>query len=331
MLTSWPLVSLPGNCFSKTNPVFQEIFMAATSAATTRARIAFQRFGLGAKPGGMAQLGTGPSNAYDALVAELDPSVPLINNSSLLNYAKAAAVGQSGNFTAAQNNYTAEWQARVVKAMQPQIGFAERLVLFWSNHFSISIQKAEEVMGLAGEYERDVIRKNVFGKLSDMLLAVVQHPAMICYLDNEFSMGPKSQGGIWRKGSYNENLAREIMELHTVGLAANYTQTDVTSFAEVLTGMSFIEAWEANEGVDGGTQANVGQFIYESTWHQPGPQTIMGKTYSQTGQNQVIAVLKDLAASPYTAQHIATKLVLHFITDTPTADLVTHVQTAFQN
>ena len=219
--------------------------------------------------------------------------------------------------------------ARIDKQMQVQIGFVERLVMFWSNHFSMTVNKVEAVRGTFGQWERDVIRKNVLGKFHDMLRETYNHPAMIAYLDNDNSIGPNSQRGIeWGVG-LNENLARELMELHTVGSGGGYTEADVTAMAKILTGWSYVRGWEADNRFEGGTPQNRGQFIYRPRWHEPGAITLMGKRYAPAGKDQCEAVLLDLARSPGTAEHIAFKLVHHFITDEPTPAMVDPIKQAF--
>src|SRR6185437_16417550 len=136
-----------------------------------------------------------------------------------------------------QQIYLAEAKARFDAALAADCGFVERLVWFWSNHFCVSADKGQ-VRPLCGAFEREAIRPHVRGKLADLLLAAESHPAMLCYLDNVQSIGPNSFAGIRRSKGINENLAREIMELHTVGVRTGYTQTDVTNFAKVITGWS---------------------------------------------------------------------------------------------
>jgi uncharacterized protein (DUF1800 family) len=197
----------------------------------------------------------------------------------------------------------------------PVIGFNERLVMFWANHFAVSSDKNQIVRLLAGAYEREAIRPYVFGRFEDMLIAAETHPAMLVYLDNQQSTGPNSRaglrGGNGAKGGpqrgLNENLAREIMELHTLGVDGGYSQADVTAFAKVITGWSI-----------GRTQdADVGRFVFREQAHEPGPQSVLGKTYNEDGQAQGLKVLKDLARHPKTAQHIAYKLARHFLSDSP--------------
>ena len=125
--------------------------------------------------------------------------------------------------------------ARFSHAAATDAAFLERLVMFWSNHFCVSANKGP-VRGMAGAYEREAIRPHVLGRFADMLIAVEQHPAMLIYLDNAQSIGPNSRAGLNRGRGLNENLAREILELHTLGVGGGYTQDDVTSLARILTG-----------------------------------------------------------------------------------------------
>ncbi len=184
------------------------------------------------------------------------------------------------------------------------------------------------VLGIAGSMEREAIRPHVLGRFSDLLMAVEKHPAMLLFLDNAQSIGPNSpaaqrfgrraaQGG--RQLGLNENLAREILELHTLGVDGGYTQTDVTSFAKVITGWS-AGVLRAAFGGQAGVQQ--GEFTFRENIHEPGAQTVFGRRYAQSGVAQCEAVLRDLAASPATAQHLATKLARHFVADEPPPALV---------
>ena len=138
-----------------------------------------------------------------------------------------------------QKTFRAEALARLQRAMIIECGFTERLVVFWSNHFCISAGKGELGRMWAGSFEREAIRPHVLGRFGDMLKAVEQHPAMLFFLDNQQSLGPDSRAGQNRKRGLNENLAREIMELHTLGVGGGYTQDDVTSLARIITGWTF--------------------------------------------------------------------------------------------
>ena len=158
------------------------------------------------------------------------------------------------------------------------------------------------------------------GASSSMLLAAEGHPAMLIYLDNTQSMGPNSVAGINRTRGLNENLAREILELHTLGVRTGYTQEDVTSFAKVITGWTILPT---DTNPDHG-----GEFVFHPRLHEPGPQTVIGKAYRDTGVEQGRAVLADLARHPATAKHIATKLARHFVADDPPPALVERLAAA---
>ncbi len=224
--------------------------------------------------------------------------------------------------------------ARMNAALTTPAPFVERLVHFWANHFAISADKLT-VVGMGGLLEVEAIRPHVLGKFSDMLLAVEQHPAMLLYLDQAQSVGPDSAIGTRvaargvRKIGLNENLAREIMELHTLGVRTGYTQADVTEFARAMTGWTVA-------GITRGpmqrflTNAAPGDFAFVPQLHQPGERTIMGRRYAATGEGQAKAVLLDLAAHSVTATHIATKLARHFTGDVPPLRLVERLANAFR-
>ncbi len=206
--------------------------------------------------------------------------------------------------------FRAEARARIDAALDAEIGFVERLVWFWSNHFCVNADKTV----MAGGYEREAIRPHVLGRFGDMLLAVEGHPAMLLYLDNAQSIGPDSVAGINREKGLNENLAREILELHTLGVRSVYAQADVTNFAKVLTGWTILPTVSNPD--------HGGEFVYLKRAHEPGPQTIVDKTYPDTGAEQGRAVLADLARHPASARHVATKLARHFVADDPPVALV---------
>jgi uncharacterized protein (DUF1800 family) len=212
-----------------------------------------------------------------------------------------------------------EASARFDAAIDADIGFSERLVWFWSNHFCIS---ADKDIAMVGAYEREAIRPYVLGHFGDMLNAVESHPAMLFYLDNVQSMGAASINGINRDKGPNENLAREILELHTLGVRSGYSQQDVTSFANVLTGWSWVDPGEPEHG---------GEFIFIKRLHEPGDQVVLGKTYPDNGMAQGRAVLADLSRNAATAQHVAQKLVRHFVSDDPPPSLVAKLTKAFDS
>jgi uncharacterized protein (DUF1800 family) len=221
-----------------------------------------------------------------------------------------------------QKTFRAEALSRLQRAVQADCGFGERLVTFWSNHFCVSAAKGQLARMWAGAFEREAIRPHVFGHFSEMLMAVEQHPAMLFFLDNQQSLGPDSRAGQNRKRGLNENLAREIMELHTLGVGGGYTQDDVTSLARIITGWTFA-----------GRQGQLGRpgtFVFNTNAHQPGPQTLLGKTYQDTGLAQGEAALSDIARHPSTAKFIATKFARHFVADDPPPALTARLQEVFR-
>jgi uncharacterized protein (DUF1800 family) len=234
--------------------------------------------------------------------------------------AEAAAPAKPLNVI--QKNFRAEALARLQRAWMADCGFSERLVAFWSNHFCISATKGELARMWAGSFEREAIRPHVLGRFSEMLMAVEQHPAMLFFLDNQQSLGPDSRAGQNRKRGLNENLAREIMELHTLGVGSGYTQQDVTSLARIITGWTFA----GRQGKLGAP----GTFVFNANAHQPGPQSLLGKTYEDTGLSQGEAALADIARQPSTAKFIATKFARHFVADDPPASLVARLQAVFR-
>ncbi len=219
---------------------------------------------------------------------------------------------------ALQQVYRDEAQARIEAALNAEIGFAERLAWFWSNHFCVSVAK-NGVRPLAGAYEREAIRPHVLGRFHDMLLAAETHPAMLIYLDNARSIGPNSQAGMTRGKGLNENLAREILELHTLGVRTVYSQDDVTGFAKIITGWTIVPA----------RQEHAGEFVFDPRMHEPGTQTLIGSPMGQTDFEQGRAALAMLARHPATARHIADKLVRHFVSDRPVSTLADKLAARF--
>jgi uncharacterized protein (DUF1800 family) len=219
-----------------------------------------------------------------------------------------------------QRLYLDEAKARIHAALESRIGFAERLVWFWSNHFCVSADKGN-VRPICGAYEREAIRAHVIGRFGDMLLATESHPAMLIYLDNARSIGPGSMAGVRQKRGLNENLAREVLELHTLGVRSVYTQEDVTSFARVITGWTVMPPRQDRE--------RAGEFQFNPRMHEPGTHAVIGKSYAEAGVEQGRAVLAALARHPATAKHVATKLARHFIADEPPPALVQRLTKRF--
>jgi len=225
-----------------------------------------------------------------------------------------------------RNEYVAAVGARTASALQTSTPFVERLVHFWANHFAVSVDKLL-IVGLAGGFEADAIRPNVLGRFEDLLLAAIRHPAMLLYLDQAQSTGPASaaaqraQNPRQRGRGFNENLAREILELHTLGARSGYTQQDVTEFARALTGWT-LPGDEAGDGAQTG-------FRFVQALHEPGTRTLLGRSYADSGEQQARAILHDLVTAPATARHIATKLARHFVADDPPPALVQRLADAF--
>jgi len=236
-------------------------------------------------------------------------------------------------------HYRAQVLARAQSAAVTARPFAERLVHFWTNHFAVSADKGA-VFGIAGTLENEAVRPHVDGRFADLLIAVEQHPAMIAFLDNQYSVGKDSEmaqlaarraarqrmaapGKPAREFGINENLAREILELHTLGVNGGYSQNDLTTFAQVITG------WSIGGGKGRLAGGSPGRFYFRDNLHEAGPKTLLGKTYYEHGRRQGEAVLEDLARRPATAHFIATKLVRHFVADDPPPAAVERVARAF--
>ncbi|WP_423142615.1 DUF1800 domain-containing protein [Parablastomonas sp. CN1-191] len=265
------------------------------------------------------------SPALVAMLDEIRQARALVRAAKQSGQAAAPAGGQ---YTGLRDAYVGAVGARTESALATPTPFAERLVHFWANHFAVSVDKMTTV-GLAGAFEFEAIRPHVMGRFADLLGAVERHPAMLLYLDQAQSVGPGSPLGLraaanGRKRGLNENLAREIMELHTLGVRTGYSQADVTEFARALTGWTV-----AGLGRLPGAGRNAGSFAFVPALHEPGVRTIVGKTFGQSGEAQGQAVLAMLAAHPSTARHIATKLARHFVADDPPPALVGRLEQAF--
>jgi len=312
----------------------------------TISAIAMNRFGLGARPDEAAP--ADPRRWLHTQFAAFDPRPAIIAVApdspemarqfhEYLTQIKGVAGGEDKAAVQEvrktlragyRDSYTALVRARLGAALTSPAPFAERLTHFWSNHFAVSADKLQTI-GLAGTLEFEAIRPHVAGRFGDMLLAVERHPAMLLYLDQAQSIGPTSfigaraalRADAKRKVGLNENLAREIMELHTLGVGSGYTQADVQELARALTGWSvggFVRRPIGEEAPDGA-------FVYQANWHEPGTRTLLGKRYADRGLEQASEILNDLAVHPATAAHLATKLVRHFIADVPPPALVAKV------
>jgi uncharacterized protein (DUF1800 family) len=213
--------------------------------------------------------------------------------------------------------YRAQAEAELAYAVTTPAPFRERLVWFWTNHFTVSLKRGG-IAPLAAAFVEEAIRPNVTGRFEDLVLAVLRHPAMLIYLDNAGSFGPDSRVGQRLHRGLNENLARECMELHTISPLAGYSQADVTAFAKILTGWSVERRTEP-----------LG-FLYRPFAHEPGVQTVMGQTFPPDEEGGV-AALRFLANYPSTHRFLATKLTCHFVADNPPADAVRRVEAVLRD
>ena len=336
------------------------------SAADGAWALAFNRFGLGARPGSGLRMGDprlalraeldraeaaqlartdlpptakilqavfdddwrrkAERNRFDALrLAALGMPAPSV--AAQVFPASAADMAPGGSMINAprpeQQFFRADAEARLAQACSAPIGFVERLTAFWANHFCVSVAKSGVCRAAAGAFEREAIRPYVLGRFADMLRAVEQHPAMLNFLDNAQSVGPNSLAGHNSRAGLNENLAREILELHTMGVGSGYTQADVTQLAYILTGWTIV-------GRDG-KLGEPGAFAFNPNAHEPLAATVRGRLYVEDGVAQGEAALADLAREPATAEHIATKFARHFIADAPDPDLVARLANTFRD
>ena len=313
---------------------------------STAAALAAHRFGLGE-----ASLASIAGDARDWLLGQIGPAEAQRGESlpsgveGLRRYTEfirlqqqsvaASAAAQAPPANPLRQTVQADVRARLLTAMQSQRPFNERLALFWANHFTVSLSKGS-VRGLVGAFEREAIRPHMAGNFAELLRAAVLHAGMLRYLDNDNSAGPDSalvrrlarrpraegEPGP-RITGLNENLAREVLELHTLGVAGGYSQADVTALAEVLTGWRLpLREWA-------GSDEGPAEGRFDAAWHQPGPKTVLGKTYA-AGPQALDAVLRDLTRHRATARFIATKLARHFVADDPPAALVTRLAADFE-
>ena len=293
----------------------------ATDTATTAFRFGFGLplpAGAPTDAAGMLAVLAGPDEGADRykgigfatalpLLAALDETRRAQKKDPALKQAYKAAVDASDNAA------IAGVRAGFARALDNPDGFRERLVRFWADHFSVTAKNKQEFL-LPGTLIEDAIRPHVTGRFAEMLQAATLHPAMLIYLDQVLSVGPGSKMGQRRGRGLNENLARELIELHTLGVNAGYSQDDVRQMAELLTGLSV----DLPRG-----------FAFDPRRAEPGPETVLGISYGGEGVDPILQALRDLAMRPETAGHIARKLVVHFVSDTPDAALVAHVRAAY--
>ena len=291
--------------------------MAAVIAAT--------RFGFAAKPGELAEIGRDPKGWVTAQLnrrpdfngAGLPPSPEMV---AAMLEARRDKEERPQLKERLKATYLAELDARFQAAVLGDAPVIERLTQFWSNHFTVSGMRPF-VRGVTGAFEREAIRPHVTGRFLDMLMAVTSHPGMLLYLDNAQSFGPDSLVGRRQNKGINENLGRELLELHTLGVDGGYTQSDVEALARILTGWTVTPL----------RQPPAGGFRFFPQIHEPGDKILLGRTYHDGGVEEGEAALRDLAAHPATARHIATQLARHFIADTPPTDPVERIARTFRD
>lgn len=324
--------------------------------AALQATAAVNRFGLGAKPGELArtrdpraalhmQLRTPPDPAP---FAALPDSLAILRRQYAFRQQRLQSkddgppssrprtpetAGDGSEPTALQQAIRRDagddLALRYRVAVTTDAPFVERLVRFWSNHFAISIDKNSTRL-LAAPMEREAIRPHALGNFRDLLLAVETHPGMLLYLDNAASVGDGSmlvrrrqRREAGRRLGLNENLAREILELHTLGVDGGYAQQDVIELARAITGWGTPLPRELQQG--NGEAA----FVFRSGAHEPGARTVLGKRYAEGGLGQGQAILRDLALHPATARHLAFKLARHFVADAPPPALVERMAASY--
>jgi uncharacterized protein (DUF1800 family) len=315
---------------------------------------ALNRFGLGARSAEAGRI----SDPRGWLRSQLGGSAPSITAPEIasptsiaqaLRAVRAAGQDQANRQEARRRLVAiavAESRACLAQRTSSDRPFVERLVAFWSNHLCVSAAAKLQVAPLAGSYEREVIRPHVLGRFEDLVLASARHPAMLIYLDNFQSIGPDSLGAKRARGTraqrgLNENYARELLELHTLGVDGGYAQQDVQELAKALTGWSIGGLNDASDpALMGRRRATIGgpaaggddrmSFAYRPLLHEPGARTIVGKRYDDEGAGQGEHIIRDLCRHVSTARFVATKLVTHFVSDAPPASAVDRVARVFR-
>jgi uncharacterized protein (DUF1800 family) len=229
-------------------------------------------------------------------------------------------------------------ESRLLRDIYSQRQLQAVMTDFWLNHFNVYLRKSQNEPYLLPAYQRDTILPNSMGKFEDLLVATAQSPAMLMYLDNWESIGPDSLAATRVKKvqqlrpngkiaqnlpkGINENYARELMELHTLGVNGGYTQKDVIEVAKCFTGWTIDRPYQVGMGSQGG-------FVYEPNRHEPGDKVVLGHTIKDGGMNEGLEVLHILATSPATAHFIANKLAVRFVSDTPSPALVDAMAATF--
>lgn len=297
--------------------------------------IAAIRFGEGLSPrhapppdvAAMLAALTGPDRAAEAFpIAPFSQAYPSIKDHRAASQAVRQAEGAAAqeNAEAARDAVRAAGRDALARQLMMALGrsvhtgdgLRERLTRFWADHFTVRAVQGI-TRHLVAPYVEEAIRPRVTARFSDMLRAAVTHPMMLIYLDQVQSMGPNSKAARNNDRGLNENLAREMLELHTLGVGAAYDQRDVRELAELLTGLTY----HPERG-----------FLFRHAQAEPGPELVLGTSYGggdPATLDEVLAAVDDLAVHPDTARHIARKLAVHFVADDPDPGLVAALEARF--
>lgn len=297
----------------------------AFEAHEVGAAIAATRFGYGARPQELLQIGDQPrewllGQMISAPIPEALKSLP--DSKDLLSDMLAAR--QKGRSSMrvyrqeARKRALTEAATHLAVSLNSPTPFVERLVRFWTNHFTVSMVKPA-VMPLVTAFEREAIRPNIFNSFYTMLHAVVSHPAMLIYLDNVNSLGPNSVAGRGRKNPLNDRLARQLLEHFTLGEGSGYTQLDVRALAHMLTG------WTV--GVN--NPATRGEFAFRDSWHEGNFKEFLRRTIPSAGVLEGEAALDHLARSAATGKNLSHKMAQAFVVDDPDPGLASEIFAGF--
>ncbi|RRH69240.1 DUF1800 domain-containing protein [Falsigemmobacter faecalis] len=298
--------------------------------STDPAGLAIHRFGFGARDGRLpghapADLLAGPDLMAAQIPLGLPPDAMGIALARRREERQANSLPDAEKKSirrairrAARSETLQSLRVALARATEAEDYFRERLVRFWADHFTVGWKLRLE-MPVIADFTETAIRPHLTGRFADLLKVAILHPMMLRYLDQNSSLGPGSAAGRAGGQGVNENLGRELLELHTLGVGADYSQSDVRQAALLLTGL---------------TLSREGETVFQANRAEPGAERVLGRSYGSAGQaavSDIEALLEDLAQHPATAAHIARKLAVHFLSDTPPEDLVTHLTGVFQD
>lgn len=304
---------------------FSGIRLTLSHMSTREAFQAVTRFGLGPGPGELRAATGDPRGWLRAQIRGYEKAERLNLSERALELTRAYFNAKARDKPAVRKQindlYLEECALRFNYLSKTRYPFMERLNLFWSNHFTVAAKSAQTT-ALVNRFEAEAIRPHVTGRFADMLRATARHPAMLEYLDNRNSFGPNSFHGRWKHKGLNENLAREIMELHTLGVDGGYSQADVQALAKILTGWSL--------RLDPYSRELIPVYAFQQAVHEPGKKTLLGHQIKESGETEGLQALDLLANHPATGRHIARKLAVHFISDQPPKHAVDRLAAVFR-